>query len=205
MNHEADLGERESLETPPAEYAKAVGSRLRAVRFELHLSLQRVDALSEREFRTSVLGAYERGDRAISLPRLQRLAMLYEVPLQRLLPHDPASGQDAVSGRRLTKSGVRQSRERASSEMPARGTTIDLVKLNTIQGPEHDVLVPYLAAIQEMRRHFQGPTITIRSEDLRVIACLVGVAPEGMNLRLERLGVSQRQAEHESAHPRRAS
>ena len=204
MHHETDM-EDELPETPPAEYAKAVGSRLRAVRFELRLSLQRVDALSDREFRTSVLGAYERGDRAISLPRLQRLAMLYDVPLQRLLPHDPGSAHGAVSGPPLTKGGVRRSRERASAEMPARRTTIDLVKLNTIHGPERDVLVPYLSAIQEMRHHFQGPTITIRAEDVRVIACLVGIAPEGMNLRLEKLGVSQHLAEHESFQPRRAS
>ena len=37
-----------------------------------------------------MLGAYERGERAISVPRLQRLAKFYNVPVDRLLPGDVA-------------------------------------------------------------------------------------------------------------------
>ena len=46
------------------------------------------------EFKASVLGAYERGERAISVPRLQRLARFYSVPVDQLLPGDvgPTSG-----------------------------------------------------------------------------------------------------------------
>ena len=46
--------------------------------------------MSEQEFKASVLGAYERGERAISVPRLQRLAKLYDVPVDNLLPRGPA-------------------------------------------------------------------------------------------------------------------
>ena len=45
--------------------------------------------MSEGEFKASVLAAYERGElgeRAISMPRLQRLAKLYDVPVLLLLP-----------------------------------------------------------------------------------------------------------------------
>ena len=35
-----------------------------------------------------MLGAYERGERAISVPRLQRLARFYRVPVDQLLPGD---------------------------------------------------------------------------------------------------------------------
>ena len=172
-------------------YAKAVGSRLRAVRTQMHLSMQMVATLSEQEFRTSVLGAYERGDRAISLPRLQRLAKLYDVPLERLLPCEQTPDADDPPIARPERAS-RQSRVRTRLGGAGKKVTIDLVKLESMQGPEHDVLVPYLAAIQVKRRSFQGPTITIRAEDLRIIACLVGVTPDDMSLRLDELGLYPR-------------
>ena len=80
--------EDEQEESARAAYARAVGSRLRAVRKQMRLSLQAVEAMSDQEFKASVLGAYERGERAISVPRLQRLAKLYDVPVDQLLPQD---------------------------------------------------------------------------------------------------------------------
>jgi len=203
MKHGASAGESESLEMTPATYAKAVGSRLRAARIEMHLSLQRVAALSEGEFRTSVLGAYERGDRAISLPRLQRLARLYDVPLERFLPHDGSRQDDALT--RIAIRGAGQHREQESSRPSGNKVTIDLVRLKAIDGPERDVLEPYLSAIQAQRRAFHGSMITIRAEDLRVIACLVGLTPEDMRLRLDELGLLPGPPEHESNRSRRAS
>ena len=67
-----DDDERE--EAARVAYARAVGARLRAMRKQMRLSLQAVEAMSEQEFKASVLGANERGERAISVPRLQRLA-----------------------------------------------------------------------------------------------------------------------------------
>ena len=61
------------------------------MRKQMRLSLQAVEAMSEQEFKASVLGAYERGERAISVPRLQRLAKLYDVPVDQLLPPDDAT------------------------------------------------------------------------------------------------------------------
>src|SRR5438477_5608470 len=69
-------------------YARRVGERLRAIRKQKGLSLQEVEASSQQEFKASVLGAYERGERAISVPRLQRLARFYNVPVDQLLPRD---------------------------------------------------------------------------------------------------------------------
>src|SRR5438309_8251817 len=84
-------------------YARRVGERLRAIRKQKGLSLQDVEGASNQEFKASVLGAYERGERAISVPRLQRLARFYSVPVDRLLPEDPDSSPvisltDANSG-----------------------------------------------------------------------------------------------------------
>ena len=69
-------------------YSKRVGERLRAIRRQKRLSLQEVEAASSQEFKASVLGAYERGERAISVPRLQRLSRFYSVPVDQLLPAD---------------------------------------------------------------------------------------------------------------------
>ena len=56
------------------------------------LSLDAVEELSKGEFKASVLGAYERGERAVSVPRLARLAAVYEVPVDLLLPADDEDG-----------------------------------------------------------------------------------------------------------------
>lgn len=74
-------------------YACRVGERLRLVRRQQKLSLQDVETTSDLEFRASVLGAYERGERAISVPRLARLARYYGVPVDALVPHDDAEVQ----------------------------------------------------------------------------------------------------------------
>src|SRR3982750_1976823 len=80
----------------PQNYAQRGGERLRSVRKQKRLSLQAVEASSQQEFKASVLGAYERGERAISVPRLQRLARFYSVPVAQLLPNDDSPGHDAV-------------------------------------------------------------------------------------------------------------
>ncbi len=72
-------------------YNEAVGRRLRSIRKQKGLSLQDVEANSEQEFKASVLGAYERGERSLSLPRMQRLAAFYGVPVDQLLPSDGRS------------------------------------------------------------------------------------------------------------------
>ena len=84
-------------------YSRKVGERLRVIRRQKRLSLQEVEATSDEEFKASVLGAYERGERAISVPRLERLAKFYNVPVDQLLPReditapaesDPAGHED---------------------------------------------------------------------------------------------------------------
>ena len=78
------------------EYLTQLGVRLREVRRRLGLSLKLVEAMTDGEFKASALGAYERAQRTISVARLQRLAGVYRMPVDRLLPADDASGADAV-------------------------------------------------------------------------------------------------------------
>src|SRR5690242_7226164 len=94
--HEAD----EQLAGGGTPYSRRVGERLRSIRRQKRLSLQDVEAQSRQEFKASVLGAYERGERAISVPRLQRLARFYNVPVDQLLPQDEGPAFTADDARR---------------------------------------------------------------------------------------------------------
>jgi transcriptional regulator with XRE-family HTH domain len=183
--------EDEQEESARAAYARAVGSRLRAVRKQMRLSLQAVEAMSDQEFKASVLGAYERGERAISVPRLQRLAKLYDVPVDQLLPQDDDATRWGPDGEIASGNGESPGRARRQLR-PWDGqdkVTIDLTKLNSVSGPERDLLRRFLSMIQVQRQDFNGRMITIRAEDLRAIACLFGVTPDAMSRRLDELGL----------------
>ncbi len=183
------LDEDEQEEVARVAYARAVGARLRTMRKQMRLSLQAVEAMSEQEFKASVLGAYERGERAISVPRLQRLAKLYDVPVDQLLPPDDAT-MTRWSTQGTTDEIVTTSARRAS--LTSSGTekvAIDLTKLHTVSGPERDLLRRFLSMIQVHRQDFNGRMITIRAEDVRAIACLFGVTPDSMGTRLDELGL----------------
>jgi len=154
-------------------YSSQVGDRLRAIRRQKRLSLQEVEATSGLEFKASVLGAYERGERAISVPRLQRLARFYSVPVDQLLPADDGPAfVDAGTG----------------NETDA--VTIDLRQLEALGGTEADMLTRYLAMIQVQRQDFNGRMLTIRRDDVRAIACILGVTVGGAGRRLDDLGLS---------------
>jgi transcriptional regulator with XRE-family HTH domain len=159
----------------PLSYSRKVGERLRAIRRQKRLSLQEVEAASDQEFKASVLGAYERGERAISVPRLQRLARFYNVPVDQLLPSDEGPG--------FAPQQVNAPADLAS-------VTIDLRRLENLSGPEAEMLNRYLTMIQVQRQDFNGRMLTIRRDDLRAIACILGVSVDGASGRLDDLGLS---------------
>jgi transcriptional regulator with XRE-family HTH domain len=169
----------------PAKYAQRVGERLRAVRKQKHLSLQAVEAASSQEFKASVLGAYERGERAISVPRLQRLAGFYNVAVDQLLPRDVVGASAAIG------SGERQGPDevRGATADDEEKVTIDLTRLEGVAAPERDLLRRYLGMIQVQRQDFNGRMLTIRADDVRAIACLFDLSADGMRRRLDDLGL----------------
>jgi transcriptional regulator with XRE-family HTH domain len=167
-------------------YAKRVGERLRAIRKQKDLSLQDVEATSMEEFKASVLGAYERGERAISVPRLQRLARFYTVPVDHLLPGDVPPGQGAVID--LESEGIDGAERRPFFDTEER-IRIDLTRLEGVDSPERELLTRYLTQIQRQRQDYNGRVLTIRREDLRAIACMFEMTPEVLRRRLDDLGV----------------
>ena len=64
----------------------ALGQRLRAARRQRGWSLGDVESQTDGEFKASVVGAYERGERAISVQRYVALAEIYGTSPSDLLP-----------------------------------------------------------------------------------------------------------------------
>jgi transcriptional regulator with XRE-family HTH domain len=80
----------------PSGFSVEVGRRLRAVRRGHRLSLDGVEHESGGRWTASAIGAYERGFRNLSLPRLHELALFYEVPTSALLSESGESGTPDV-------------------------------------------------------------------------------------------------------------
>lgn len=175
-----------STDGASAGYGRKVGERLRAIRRQKKLSLQEVEATSNQEFKASVLGAYERGERAISVPRLQRLARFYNVPVDQLLPVD--EGPDFGIAR--DEEVVDLTDSRVATQPGFNSVTIDLTRLESLTGPEADMLNRYLTMIQVQRQDFNGRVLTIRRDDLRAIACILGTGVDGAGNRLDDLGLA---------------
>ncbi|MFM8268513.1 MAG: transcriptional regulator [Ilumatobacteraceae bacterium] len=155
----------------PSPYSRNVGDRLRVIRRQKRLSLQEVEANSNEEFKASVLGAYERGERAISVPRLERLARFYNVPVDQLLPRDEV--------RAASEAEPAQSKKLA----------IDLLKLTQLAGQPFEMLVRFLRMIQVQRQDFNGKVITVRAHDTRAIAVMLDVPVDQVGQRLGDLGL----------------
>lgn len=163
-------------------YSRLVGGRLRTIRKQKRLSLQEVESRSDNEFRASVLGAYERGERAISVPRLHRLADFYGVPMAQLLPGtSPDLGVDEPVID-LTESAAQGA------------ITIDLASLEKLSGPEAEMLRRYLMAVQMQRQDFAESQLTIRGSDLRLLAAILAVDVDSAATRLRTLGVATSRA-----------
>ncbi len=150
-------------------YSLRVGERLRAVRKELRLSLQAVEASSDQEFKASVLGAYERGERAISVLRLQRLASFYGVAVDRLLPpaHE-VSHEDTDASLTIDL--------RTMAADPA-----ELPKLAAAAGS--DLIARYVAVIRS-RRSEPEMSMRLRAEDLDTLALLLSVTADEVRRRV---------------------
>ncbi len=150
-------------------YSRKVGERLRVIRRQKRLSLQEVEATSTEEFKASVLGAYERGERAISVPRLERLAKFYNVPVDQLLPREDVTAPGEAETQNSHKLAV------------------DLLKLTQLTGQPFEMLTRFLKMIQVQRQDFNGKVITVRGDDTRAIAAMLDVPVDQVGQRLDAL------------------
>lgn len=151
------------------EYAKALGSRLRAIRTQQNLSLQGVEAKSNGQWKAVVVGSYERGDRAVTVQRLAELAEFYGVPVQALLP-DAAATAEAPPPPKLV---------------------LDLEALHAVPDEKAGPLSRYARSIQHQRNDYNGKVLSIRSEDLRTLGVLYDMPPSALAELLIGWGVLQ--------------
>lgn len=147
------------------DYNERVGERLRSIRLQRGMSLQDVHRATDGEFKAAVLGAYERGERSLSLPRLRRLADCYDVPMNQLLPEEDTYQVPTAH---------------------AGGVTIDLNRVESLDEETGAVVDRFLQRIQVERQDFNGKVLTIRSTDVALLAMMLDVADADLVAKLER-------------------
>src|SRR5688500_9676466 len=117
------------------------------------MSLQDVQASSEGRWKAAVVGAYERGDRNVTVARLSELAEFYDVPVSETLANDDGSpGMGGIPDRRRV--------------------VLDLAGLEKVPAEDRDALSRFTTAIQIQRGDFNGRVLTIREDDLMALALL---------------------------------
>jgi transcriptional regulator with XRE-family HTH domain len=150
-----------------SDYAKALGSRLRAIRTQQGLSLHGVEDKSQGRWKAVVVGSYERGDRAVTVQRLAELADFYGVPVSELLPEGVA----------------------VAAAEPAAKIIIDLEQLQGVPADKAAPLARYAATIQSQRGDYNGKVLSIRQEDLRSLAVIYDKSPTELTEELIGWGV----------------
>ncbi|MCU1658695.1 MAG: transcriptional regulator, family [Pseudonocardiales bacterium] len=150
------------------EYAKSLGVRLRAIRAQQHLSLHGVERKSQGRWKAVVVGSYERGDRAISVQRLSELAGFYGVPVGELLPREARHTDSDSSGTPLAK------------------VVLNLSRVKALDDDEALPLARFVTAIQRERGDYGGGTLSIRRDDMRMLALLYDTSEDGVTERLVR-------------------
>ena len=157
-------------------YARLIGERLRAIRRQRGWSLRDAEQASKSEFSASALGTYERGERSLSVERLHRLASLYRVPVDRLLPEQPGwPGEERVE---------------VAAPPPPDDVVIDLTALeNHGEDAGLEPLRRYVGVIQGERQDWNGRLLSMRRGDLRVIARLTGTDLDHTRRHLDGLGL----------------
>ena len=163
------VGTKESDGLSAREYPKALGERLRNIRLQKGMSLQDVQHASEGRWKAAVVGAYERGDRNVTVARLSELAEFYAVPVSEILPEDSPGAGSALDGRRRV--------------------VLDLESLNRVPEADRDPLERFTTAIQVQRGDFNGRVLTIREDDLMALALLYQTTAADLNRRLDEWGL----------------
>ena len=152
------------------DYAKALGEQLRKIRVQKGMSLHDVQQASKGKWKAAVVGAYERGDRNVTVAKLSDLADFYGVPLSELLPDD---GSPSAPGSVETR----------------RKVVLDLESLDRVPVAERDPLSRFTTAIQIQRGDYNGRVLTIREDDLMALALLYQTTAQDLSRRLQEWGL----------------
>ena len=156
-----------------SDYQSRLGQRLRDIRNQQGMTLQDVEDASEGKWKAVVIGAYERGDRAISAAKLADLASFYGVPVAELLPEPEPRAPRASNGE--------------SQRAPV---MLDLHRLTSEEvSSQLKPISRYATTIQLQRGDYNGRVLTLRNDDVRALAVVFGVSAEDFVDRLGTEGV----------------
>lgn len=148
-------------------HTKAIGQRLRHIRHQQRLSLADVEKRSGGTWKAVVVGAYERGDRTVSLSRLTALAEFYRVALADVLP----------------SAGV------AEADRGGRRVVLDLTALTITHTEEVATVARFAQQLQRRRGDHNGRMLSLRASDLEMLGLTMGVDGEELLARLRAQGV----------------
>lgn len=151
------------------DYAKTLGERLRGIRIQKNLSLQDVQESSSGKWKAAVVGAYERGDRNVTVAKLAALAEFYGVPVSEIIPSDGGHVGGAFDRRRRV--------------------VLDLEGLERVPESDRDPLSRFTTAIQIQRGDFNGRVLTIREDDLMALALLYQTSADDLARQLDDWGL----------------
>jgi len=142
--------------------AHRLGGRLRDIRRQQGLSLADVEDRSAGVWKAVAVGAYERGQRNLTISRLAELALFYGVPLQDILTpvQRPASvGRAAGVSVRRHVLDLRRLGDADSVPLPVRATA------------------RFAADVRRRRGDHNGTLLTVRRDDLHTVAVATGHEP----------------------------
>jgi transcriptional regulator with XRE-family HTH domain len=132
-------------------YPQILGGVLRDMRTKRGFTLRETATRSAGIFKASVLAAYERGERSISLERFHALAGVYEIPAHRLLAEVVRSLEDR------------------------RPDTIDVGTVGDGDEPVARALHGFVQRVMTLRGA-DTEMITLRAGDLQVLSTSLGIS-----------------------------
>ncbi len=138
------------------DYQQQLGDRLRAIRSQQNLTLQDVEEKSAGEWKAVVIGSYERGDRAVSVAKLAKLARFYGVPMRDLLPRVEVTADEPLDGHARIVLDLTRIAADATGDEALAG------------------LARYARRIQLQRGDYNGRMLTLRTDDIQTLASAFG-------------------------------
>lgn len=145
-----------------------IANRLREIRRAQGFTLKQVEIRSRGEWKSVVIGSYERGTRTLSVDKAIRLCEFYGVPLSALFADNQPAHVD--------------------STFPA----LDLLALRRFPTTK-DLLAISIqrvtSTIIKQRSDWNGQIITIRSSDWQMLACFLGTSTTELARGIEHRGL----------------
>lgn len=139
---------------------RQLGLQLRRIRLARGWTLRMAADSSDGLFAATSIAGYERGERSISLERYIELCRLYDVPPNRLLA----------------------ATERAASDRAP--SVVDIGLLHRLQESYRPMVAGFIGQVVARRERPVVDNVTLRAQDVQILASAAGVTPDELIDRL---------------------